>query len=226
MLPALLLKVAAVGRKESGQPARSWPLLFCNLKLLGGGRGGLALGDIHGRLGGESCQHEVRRGRCCDFMLCDDVGCADLLAIKYGIRVFVGSKRRTGEGDAGKHTLGTGIGKHLGTHARVCGSFSSAAYRAGSNAGVTTELYLAVEKSARALIVHDQNHEISGLAASLEAKAAAHGLHHAGGAPFSVESFTATAGHNAAAILRSDDKRGLFDGGEDNHTHSAFRRTS
>src|SRR5450631_4092192 len=97
--------------------------------------GALALGNIHWGLGCEGCQHDLRRCRCDNFMLCDDVGCADLLAIESGICIIVRSERRARQGDTCKHALGTRVGKHLGAHGCVRGSFSSAAYGTSSNAG-------------------------------------------------------------------------------------------
>src|SRR5450631_3589423 len=45
------------------------------------------------------------------------------------------------------HALGTRVGKHLGAHGCVRGSFSSAAYGTSSNAGIGSELDLAIENS-------------------------------------------------------------------------------
>ena len=69
-----------------------------------------------------------------------------------------------------------------------------------------------------AFVIHHQDDKVCGLSACLQSEASAAGLHHDWSTPFAGEVLAATASHQSAAVLCSDDETGLFDRRQHDHT--------
>src|SRR6185437_408540 len=130
------------------------------------------------------------------------------------IGAAVRSQGRAGQGNASENTLRTRVGEHFSTHHPVCRRLSRTTNRARGNAGVSAKLDLALQHSTCPRVIHYQDDEVSGLAARLQAKAAAGGLHHGGCAPWTVEIRSCPACHDTTAIRCPNDKADLLDGGQ------------
>src|SRR5579863_2775793 len=123
--------------------------------------------------------------------------------------IVVRTKCGTFERNACKEATRARIAEHFGAHVGigVCCCVTSDGTRGYRS--VAAQFYFAFEDGRRASFVHDQQDEISGLAADLESYAAAFQREHCWGAPRSPEMFACAANHRAAAIACADHERRL-----------------
>src|SRR5262249_38677564 len=133
------------------------------------------------------------------------------------VGVAVGAQGRTFQGDSGKQSFVAGVGKDFGAHHNVGGAFGRAPFRTSGRRGVRAQLHLAGEQRAGTLGIHDQQHEIGGLAAELEADADAFQGIEGGRSPFAGIVFATAADHHATTVTAANAKSSLFHGGKNNH---------
>jgi hypothetical protein len=148
----------------------------------------------------------------------DNVAGGNLLAIQTFVGTIVGTDGGTGEGNAGEETAGARIRKYFGAHGDVGGGFCVASLGACSGGGIDTELDLAVDNGLGAAAIHNEKHEVRGLATDLEAKAAALERHHGWSTPWTIKVFAGSASHRTAAIAGAKNESGFHDRGIDDNT--------
>ena len=99
------------------------------------------------------------------------------------------------------------------------------AHRAGSHAGVRSQLEFAVQQVLHAVLVHDEHYQVDGLSPNLQTEASTFNAEKCGSAP----AFWSTAAGNAASKAGADDESSLEHGGDDRDTFSRsqnlFRNT-
>src|ERR1700679_4184822 len=78
----------------------------------------------------------------------------------------------TVEIEAGEEALGAGVGEELGVELPVSPRLGVAAHRAGRCSSVGAELDFVLEHVLQAILIHRNQHQVSGLTADLPAKAA------------------------------------------------------
>src|SRR6266404_2267912 len=158
----------------------------------------------------------LRGGRNANRTFEDDVFSVNFFAVDLFVGVVVGADGGPGQGNSGKQTASARVGENFGAHGDVRGSFSVAALGAGGGGGVSAEFYFAGKNGVSATGIHDQQYEISSLAAKLKADAGAFQSHHGGSAPGPGEMFAGAAGHGATAVAAADHKSRLENRGINN----------
>src|SRR5271157_3515736 len=131
----------------------------------------------------------------------------DGVAIDECAGFIVGTKSGACEGDAGKQTAGARVAEDFGAHPGVGIGGSVTSERSGSNGSIAAELNLAAENGFHPSVVHDQEDQVGGFAADLEADTAAFQGVHGRGAPRSTELIAGAANHGTAAVFRTDAER-------------------
>src|SRR6516225_8417469 len=157
--------------------------------------------------------HLLRRWRNRHGSLENDVSGLHLLFIEHFVGAVVRAHGGTGERDSGEQAARARVGENFGAQCYVGRGFGIASLRSGRRRGIPAKLYFAVQDGARAAWIHDQQNEVGGLSAELEADARALKRHHGRSAPGAGEVFARAADHGAAAVAAADDEFAFYDRG-------------
>ena len=95
------------------------------------------------------------------------------MPIKLASAVFVLTNHGAIQLQPGKNAPGARVAEDLGTHLPIGIGRSMASYRAGGNAGISSELELAGEKLLHSPVIHNQHDQIDRLATDLQPKTSA-----------------------------------------------------
>ncbi len=176
---------------------------------------GLGVGHVLGGFLVEEVDQGAARSGNADAALADDFEGGEAAAVDFGVGHIVLAKGGAFEGDAGEEAAGAGIAEDFRAHGDVAGGGGVAALGAGGSGGVNAEFDFAFHHGFGALGIHDQEDEIGGLAAELEADAQAFEAHHGGRAPGAGVMLAAAADHGAFAGIAADAHGEFDDGGDD-----------
>src|SRR5262249_7422014 len=154
--------------------------------------------------------HLLRRWRNRHGSLENDVSSLDLLFIEHFVGAVVRAHGGTGERDSGEQSARARVGENFGAQRYVGRGFGIASLGAGRRRGIPAELYFAVQDGARSAGIHDQQNEVGGLSAELEADARALKRHHGRSAPGTGKMFARAADHGAAAVAAADDECAFY----------------
>src|SRR5580765_2527838 len=166
----------------------------------------VGIGSVFRGLLVEIGDHLASRRRNRNLTLEDDVLSGGFLAVDPGVGVVIGTNGGSCQGNASEKSASARISEHFGAHRGVGGSFGIAAFGSGGGGSVRAQLDLAGKNGASATWIHDQEDEIRGFPAGLEAEAGTFKSHHGRSAPRTSEVFASATGHGAAAVTSSKDK--------------------
>ena len=108
-----------------------------------------------------------------DFVAQHNVSRRDFAAIDPLVRLIVGTKRGTCEGNAGKETARTRVAQYLRSHIRIGSCFRVTAFGSCRDGSVCAQFDLAVKNRSRAFLIHDQENQVGGFSAELKSNTAA-----------------------------------------------------
>src|ERR1700689_4757853 len=150
--------------------------------------------------------------------------CLDGTAVDVCASVIVGTDRGAFEGFSRKYPAGTRVAEDLGAHPSVGIGGSVTSFGSAGNGSIGAQLHLAAEDGVHAAAIHDQEDQVGGFSANLEAHAATFQRVHRWGSPGSTEVFASPTNHGTATVVRADSKREFLDGGNHDDAFGFFQK--